>query len=288
MAQSPAHKFGQKIGNLLEDITYPALCEFCQGRDLFVDKKGERPGVRRGQLVKWQDKYGNDHDLDFVIEKKGCARNSGRPIAFVEAAWRRYTKHSRNKAQEIQGALLPIFERYWQEHPFLGAIIAGEFTKESIKQLRSQNFNIVYIRYDDIVKAFGKHGIFINFGEQTPEKDYLEAVRAIENLSEDEWNEIINKVYISAQTEFQDFFERLRKVLDRVIDRVAIIPLHGEEHEFGSPEEAKNFIDSYSETNDQGTFRKYEVRVKYSNGDKIEAEFRDKERVKEFLEYSAI
>jgi len=184
--------------------------------------------------------------------------------------------------------LLPIFERYWQEYPFLGAIIAGEFTPDALQQLRTQNFNIVYIQYDKIVKAFGKHGIFINFDERTSEDDYVEAVRAVEQLSEDEWKEIISEVYGSAQAEFQAFFEKLREVLDRVIDRVAIIPLNGEEHEFGSPEEAKNFIDSYSETNDQGTFRKYEVLVKYSNGDKIEAEFRDKNRVKEFLEYSAI
>lgn len=106
MAQSPSHKFGQIVGNLLEDILTPVLQKFCHERGLYLDIKGPRPGVRKGRKVTWQDKYGNLHDLDFVIEKDGSPGKRGRPVAFIEAAWRRYTKHSRNKAQEIQGAIL--------------------------------------------------------------------------------------------------------------------------------------------------------------------------------------
>jgi len=140
MATSPAHKFGQIIGDLLEEIITPQLHEFCIRRNLYLDKKGDRGTARDGKKVSWEDKFGNHHDLDFVIEKGGTANARGRPIAFIEAAWRRYTKHSRNKAQEIQGAILPIAEKYEWDKPFLGAILAGVFTKGSLTQMRSSGF----------------------------------------------------------------------------------------------------------------------------------------------------
>src|SRR5262245_30590782 len=120
MAESPSHRFGQIIGNLLEEILLPVLLAFCQERDLYLDRHGSRTGVRGGKRVEWEDKYGNTHVLDFVIEKGGTANERGRPVAFIEAAWRRYTKHSRNKAQEIQGAILPIADKYERDIPFLG------------------------------------------------------------------------------------------------------------------------------------------------------------------------
>ena len=110
MAESPSHKFGQVIGNLLEEIIDSILTDFCDQRGLYLDRKGRRGKARKGSKVTWKDKYGNEHDLDFVIEKGGSPDEIGRPIAFIETAWRRYTKHSRNKVQEIQGAVLPVAE----------------------------------------------------------------------------------------------------------------------------------------------------------------------------------
>lgn len=101
MAESPAHRFGQLIGELLESVVRPQLEDFCQDQGLYLDhQKRERP-ARSGKKVSWTDQYGNAHDLDFVIEREGTDHQIGRPVAFIESAWRRYTKHSRNKAQEI-------------------------------------------------------------------------------------------------------------------------------------------------------------------------------------------
>ena len=60
-------------------------------------------------------------------------KKPGKPVAFIESAWRRYTKHSRNKAQEIQGAILPLAETYSESNLFLGAVLAGVFTEGRIK-----------------------------------------------------------------------------------------------------------------------------------------------------------
>jgi hypothetical protein len=52
-------------------------------------------------------------------------------VAFIETAWRRYTRHSRNKAQEIEGAIGPLAETFAHARPFLGAILAGQFIHEA-------------------------------------------------------------------------------------------------------------------------------------------------------------
>lgn len=173
MADSPSHRFGQIVGNLLEELLRPVLKKFCDDRGLYLDIQGMRSGVRQGKTVTWLDKYGNTHALDFVIEKGGTDTRRGRPVAFVEAAWRRYSKHSRNKAQEIQGAVLPIADHYNWDKPFLGAVLAGVFTEGSLDQLRSMGFKILHFPYKSIVNAFSSVGINVQFDESTPDKDFL-------------------------------------------------------------------------------------------------------------------
>lgn len=140
MARSPSHKFGQDLGNLLEeivldDILKPRLLEFAQAQNYYLDWQRYR-AARSGKKVTWTDKYGNKHDLDFVIEVNGTDSKIGTPIAFIESAWRRYTKHSKNKVQEIQGAILPIIELHNLSAPFFGAVLAGDFTKPALEQLK--------------------------------------------------------------------------------------------------------------------------------------------------------
>ena len=107
MAESPSHRFGQIIGEALEAGVEPLLAAFAKKHNLYLDKKGGRP-CRKGAKVSWFDAQKNKHDLDFVLERGGTPTKQGIPAAFIETAWRRYTKHSKNKAQEIQGAVLPL------------------------------------------------------------------------------------------------------------------------------------------------------------------------------------
>ena len=158
MAESSSHKFGQELGKLIEnivlnDILKPRLQQFVQTKNYYLDWQRTRP-ARTGKKVTWKDKYENQHDLDFVIEIDGNDRQLGTPVAFIECAWRRYTKHSKNKAQEIQAAILPIIELHNLSAPFYGAVLAGEFTKPALDQLRNNGFAIIYIPYQDVVAAF--------------------------------------------------------------------------------------------------------------------------------------
>ena len=287
MAESPSHKFGQIVGNLLEDTIRPVLQNFCEEHGLYLDVKGERIGVRSGKKVIWEDRYGNSHDLDFVIEKGGSATSRGQPVAFIEAAWRRYTKHSRNKAQEIQGAILPIADGYHWNRPFLGAVLAGVFTRGSLDQLGSVGFHVLYLSYESIVSAFDSVGINARFDESTPDDEFKACVEKIEALTDAEYDELKGYLVREEKELFDKFLLDLSHVLDRVLDKLIVLPLFGDEQEFETAGEALDFIKSFEEGENGGDFQKYEIIARYTSGDSINASFKNKGEMVRFLKYLA-
>lgn len=288
MALSPPHRFGQIIGDLLEEVMGPQLQAFCDTRGLYLDKGGIRGAARNGKKVSWLDKYGNSHNLDFVIEKGGSPTVLGRPLAFIEAAWRRYTKHSRNKAQEIQGAVLPIAEKYEWDKPFLGVILAGVFTDGSLTQMRTSGFEVALFPYESIVAAFESIDIDVSFDEDTPDSVFQRTVDSIEGISADIREQLKQNLVAANEAILNQFFANLEATLDRQIVQIILIPLHGRESEFGTVLDAITFVTNYREDAlRNGDFRKYEIIVRYSNDDKIDASFQDKEKAIAFLRYVA-
>jgi hypothetical protein len=282
MAESLAHTFGQIIGNVLEEAIEPQLRKFAVEHGLFLDKKGPRK-ARDGKKVTWTDLYGNAHDLDFVLERSGTDKVIGTPLAFIEMAWRRYTKHSRNKAQEIQGAIQVLALTHKYSCPFTGAILAGVFTDGALTQLKSLGFHILFFPYDSIVEAFQSVGVEASFDEDTPEKDFRKKISR--------WNALSKKKKLSAaehlvrkhQKDITDFFGALEKTVTRRIEKIIVIPLHGQETECSSVAEAIAFLSSYDAASVVGKVYKYEIYIRYTNGDKITAEFTEKTAALEFL-----
>jgi len=285
MAESPAHRFGQVIGELLESVVRPQLELFCEQQGLYLDcQKKDRP-ARSGKKVSWTDQYGNSHDLDFVIERDGTDEQIGRPLAFIESAWRRYTKHSRNKAQEIQGAILPLADKYRWNNPFLGTVLAGVFTQGSLDQLRSLGFNVLYFPYESLVAAFRSEGIDIAFDEETPDHVFRETTEVIATTAPETIAKICSHLIDANQEGIAAFFEALHRRLGRYVSRVVVMPLYGQASEFATIEDAVKFLDLHSIYEGSGRFRRYEIRVEFSNGDRVEAFMEAKEKVKEFLAF---
>lgn len=282
MAESHSHKFGQIIGDMIEASIEPMFFGFAESHNLYLDKKGPRY-ARSGKKVTWVDKLGNNHDLDYVLEKDGSETKIGTPVAFIEIAWRRYTKHSRNKAQEIQGAILPLVLTHQKVAPFYGAILAGVFTSGALTQLVSQGFTTLYFPYETVVAAFENVGIDARFDEHTLEADLSKKV--------DEWNKLYDgkrklvheKLVELNSKEIKIFMEKLDKTVKRQIKLVLLIPLHGKLFECPSIEKAVDFIENYNESNDSNPVLRYEVEIRYNNGDKITGIFADKDTTIDFL-----
>ena len=81
------------------------------------------------------------------------------------------------------------------------------------------------------------------------------------------------------------FFDALSLRLGRNVSRVLVIPLYGRINEFATIKDAIQFLDQHRIYEGSGEFRKYEVQVEFSNGDKVQAFLDSKQRVREFLEF---
>jgi hypothetical protein len=280
MAQSLSHKFGQIIGELLEKALETHLQKFAKQRGLYLDKKGLRV-ARNGKKVSWIDDKGNSHDLDFVLERNGSEKKLGIPVAFIESAWRRYTRHSRNKAQEIQGAIQPLANKYKIHSPFIGVVLAGEFTENSLIQLTSQGFGVLYFPYQTIIQVFVKYGIDAHFDDNTLELDFQKKI--------DAWYALTKKSALAKtllqlnQSKVDEFFNLLDVHISRYIDQVLILPLYGTEQKIDNIQDAINYLSAYAQRPSTGDLYKIEITIKYNNGDKIEASFRDKNMALGFL-----
>ncbi|MBX3395262.1 MAG: DNA methylase [Phycisphaerae bacterium] len=283
MAQSPAHRFGQIIGDTLERAIRPILETVANELHFYLDGKGERKARGTKRKVAWVDGKGNAHDLDYVFEADGSDDVIGAPRAFIEIAWRRYTKHSRNKAQEIQGAILPLAERYSQHHPFLGVVLGGVFTEGSLNQLRSHGFAVLYFPYQSVIAAFASVGIDAAFDEDTSDSALLRKVRTYGRLKPAQRERIATLLRERHKAEVNTFTSSLRVVLTRKVDTVYVLPLHGAARVLGGVAEAIAFIESFDESKPCESFTRYEVGVRYGNGDEIRGQFNDKQAAIAFL-----
>ena len=81
MAASPSHKFGQIIGDMLEGMLHAPLKEIADQHGLYLDYKHPRPSRNRSKVT-WTDHQGNDHDLDYVLERNGSETRQGTPKGF--------------------------------------------------------------------------------------------------------------------------------------------------------------------------------------------------------------
>lgn len=282
MAVSPAHRFGQIIGELLERAIEPLLAGFAREHGLYLDRHGKRP-CRNGLKCTWVDHNGNAHDLDYVLERGGTPEKHGLPVAFIETAWRRYTKHSRNKAQEIQGALVPLVETHRQTGPFVGAVLAGVFTQGALTQLRSLGFTVLYFPYDSVVKVFRKFDIDAAFDEDTPHSEFQDKVDAYVKMGGKKRDCLAKELVKAHKAEVDAFLRSLTGSVVRRIKSIVLLPLHGSAHEVKSIAEAVAFIEEYTESKGRLKIHRYEIQVRYSNGDRIEARFQDKETVLRYL-----
>lgn len=283
MAKSPTHKFGQIIGDMLENAVRVPLTLIAKECGLYLDWIHPRKARGDKSKVSWEDPKGNKHDLDYVLELGGTDEEVGRPKAFIEIAYRRYSKHSKNKSQEIQAAVTPLSEKHHADHPFLGAILAGVFTEPSITQLKSHGFGVLYFSFEEIVKAFASVGIDANFDEDSKDTEVATKVAAYEALSIKDCKKIETELMASNSALVDKFLDEIRMSVNRKIEFVFVLPLRGITQKLESIDDAVQFILAFDEDVSIGQFEKYELNIRYNNADEIRGTFRAKQTAVEFL-----
>ena len=282
MATSPSHQVGEWIGDFFENSIINYLKPIIMKKGFYLDYRHPRAARNYRKEVIGIDKEGNKHKLDIVIEKNGSENTFGIPKAYIEMAWRRYVKHSKNKVQEIAGAIRPLVATNAQSMPFYAAVLAGEFTQNSINQLRSQGFYVIYFNYDEICALFEKHGISIRWEESTSEATLNQIVEVLYSLPDTIKQDIQNSFYCIYREKLIDLTNALLEALATVIAQIIVVHIHGFVTTLQSIEDAIGFIMNYDE-NTKAPILSYEITIRYNNGEEYIMKCKDKTKAIQFL-----
>jgi hypothetical protein len=193
----------------------------------------------------------------------------------------------RNKVQEIQGAVGPLAETYEHDHPFLGVVLAGDFTCAAIAQLRSHGFAVIHFPYESVVEAFRKAGHDITSEEDTPTADLARKAAKWKRVPASRRPKVIRQIAealaATHHEAIEGFREAIRATASRRILTVRVLPLFGSPYSAASVPEAVRFIESYTPDGEDLALVKYEIAVTYTNGDKVEGQFERREDALGFL-----
>ena len=137
-----------------------------------------------------------------------------------------------------------------------------------------------------MVAAFAEEAIDIAFDETTPDTTFQRCVKKIELASRLKIKRIKNHLVAANQEQLDTFMASLGQRLDRMVEKVIIIPLYGKSNKFATIDDAIRFLNQHRNEG-CGDFRKYEVLVRFSNGDRVEGSFKDKAKALEFLQFVA-
>ena len=281
MAESLAHRWGQIIGDVFEMFVRNILADVAKQHSLYFDFKRPRK-ARGGQgKVTWQDGYGNKHDLDYVLERGGTEEVLGEPVAFIESAWRRYTKHSKNKAQEIEAAVMPVALTFSRHQPFCGAVLAGEFTGNAIHQLESKGFAIVHVSYESILTAFNELGIDASSKDGvggTTEREFRAKIAKWEALRQPQaTNRLLAKLHTLHEREIAGFKQKLEASIARLVVSIRLTVLRGHSVECTDVAGAIAYLieeeKSFRLREDGEQRESFEVQLRFNTGAKIDAAF---------------
>ena len=282
MATSPSHQLGEAIGDFFEFSIIQYLNPIISRKGYYLDYRHPRPARGNKREVIGVDYNGNKHKLDIVVEKGGSETKLGTPKAFIEMAWRRYVKHSKNKVQEIAGAILPLIETHAKDMPFYVAVLAGEFTDNSLVQLRSQGFYVLYFNYTEICSLFKTVGLSIHWEENTSDSDLQDIVDSFRALDDAQIRRLLINFFETYSDRLKALADALCESLDTTIAEVVVVPIHGIAQTLDTIGGALKFIMDYDETTSVPILR-YEIIVRYNNGAEYTMKCSNKSKAIQFL-----
>jgi len=267
------------------------LAEVAEAHKLYLDSKGPRKARGGHRKVTWPDGYGNKHDLDYVLERGGTEETRGVPVAFIESAWRRYTKHSKNKAQEIEAAVVPVALTFSRHQPFCGAVVAGEVTKHALDQLESKGFAVLHVPYESIQSGFEDLGIDASSKDGvggTTEDEFRAKISTWESLGQpSSTKRLVAKLRALHSSDIAAFKQRLEAAVTRRVISVRLTVLRGYSVECGDVESAIAYLIAEGRSyrlREGGEHREsFEVQVRFNTGAKIDATFPGRDEAIAFL-----
>ncbi len=215
---SAGHKLGQLIGDWYEEwFVLPLLKEAANKLNLYLDNRFVARAVRGAETsILWKDDDGNEVDYDFVMELGGKDTERGIPVAFFECFWRRGARHSKDKARDDSGKLLPMRE----VHPtarFLGILSGGDFTEPARTLVRSRSIDLFYVPKQKIVDAFRRVELTIDYPDKAAEATKAALLASLETEMPAKRRRVADALRASVgRTSLLSYVDRLRASLGAV------------------------------------------------------------------------
>lgn len=269
---SAGHKLGQIIGDWFEEyFVLPILEEVAQRLGLFLDHRFKKRSCRSDRII-WVDSEGNNVSYDFVLELNGDDKRKGIPVAFFESCWRRGSRHSKDKARDDSGKLVPMRFTYPTAR-VLGMIVGGDFTDPAKELVKSRGIDIFYVNKEKIFSAWLQHGLTIDYPDKSTEESKLIVLDKVEKKISDDSSlfikigETLRKLV--KESELKAYIQRLLGIIGSTPQEYSVtvqkksLPILFENHkqvdEFLEEEEPQivNFHSS----------QYYSYRVTFSNAD---------------------
>lgn len=283
---SSGHKLGQIIGDWYEEyFALPILRKVAKNLNLFCDSRFLKRNCR-GEKIIWQDLDGNDVDYDFVLELNGTKNKIGAPVAAFETFWRRGSRHSKDKARDDTGKLVPLKYTYPTAR-VLGIISAGDFTKPAKNLVKSRGVDLFYVDKENIVSAWKKNGLTIDYPDKSSEeiksklaKDVVEAIRMDKSILKKIAKDLVK--LINPKT-IESYQKRLVANIGAIPQRFSIqIQRKSAPIEFQTYKEVDRFLKRAEPKIEQfEVYQLYSYHVQFFNGDEFQRENLDWKEIKE-------
>ncbi len=142
----------------------------------------------------------------------------------------------------------------------------------------------MYFTYDSVIEAFASVGVDARFDETTPDREFDDKMVRWSAISTSRRKKVWTKLLELNRRNVDEFMDNLERTVRRHITAVRVTPLHGAAKDCITVDDAIALVDNYDEMALTGPLVKYEVIVRYDNGDKIEGQFHDKATTIEFLQ----
>ncbi len=286
---SSGHKLGQLIGDWYEEyFVLPILKRVGKNLDLFVDSRFVDRNTREGKIL-WSDLDGNYVDFDYVLELGGSEDKIGIPVAFIECFWRRGSRHSKDKARDDSGKLMPMRETYPSAR-FLGIISAGDFTKPARELVRSRDIDLLYVPKEKIVNAFNSCGLIMDYPDKYPEDEKARIVETFQEHFTISKKKAVRKslVKLLGYATIESYVDRVRSSLSALPQEIRFILRHDSiPIAFDSVSDAREFLKSPN-FNMSLPIESYVYEITYSDGTEFEKSVDDLEGLRKLHEQIAI
>jgi hypothetical protein len=262
---------GQLVGDWFEEyFALPLLQEVANELRLYLDHRF-RERSARGEKIIWKDSDGNGVAYDFVMELNGGDDRLGIPVAFFETCWRRGTRHSKDKARDDVGKLVPMRHA----HPtarYVGMVVSGDFTAPAREFVRSREVDLFYIPKNKVVASFENIGTRIDYADKSSEEEKRRIAREFGIR----WNEKTKKAAarqlreLLGEADIRGYTDRVRASLGALPQEVRVIAQESSAPRiFATIPEASAFL-ANPDFDFSSRTRSYVYEVTYSDGAEFE------------------